>query len=202
MKKEMKMFLGVCLLTTLLVSCKKDDNVEISKKNFLKVGDTEYVLAKGTMENYGKDNQDAYYNGYNIDLYLVSKEISITTDSDGYLDLSGSEQTIYFEMFSSKGTEFDNGDYVFSTGNNIPIVTFDEGGYNLMYSIDEDEIEITSGKVTIEKNGNEYNITIACKDSSGKSITGFYKGELQYFNYENASKPSDLKFSKINKYKK
>lgn len=194
----MKLFLGLFLVSSLLSSCDKDDNDNgDTSKNYLKVGDTEYVLFKGAMENYGtNDNEDEEWNydGYNIDLSLASEGISITTNSYGEMNYSGSGQLLYFEMFSSKGNEFDSREYTFSSANNFPIGTFNDGEYSLAYTDDDDEwIEITSGEITISKSGSEYSITIACTDENDKSVTGFFKGSLQYFDNTTETKSASLK---------
>lgn len=206
MEKFMKLFCGLFLASILLLSCSKNEDDDVSQKNYLKIGETEYVLSKGTCENYGQmEDEEWQYDGYNLDLTLFSAGFTISTDSDGYMDALGSSQVIYFEMFSSKENEFDNRDYTFSSSEPYPVGTFDYGDFCISYS-DENEdnnyIEISSGKVTISKSDNIYSITIDCKSENGDKIKGFFKGTLQYFDYTVETKSSGMTASELSKRKR
>ena len=73
----------------------------------------------------------------------------------------------------------------FSSTAPYPTGTFDDGGYVIDYDTETgnsgDEDDIVSGKVSVSKDGSEYNITINCTSKNGKKITGFYKGTLRFF---------------------
>lgn len=207
MEKLVKLFMGLFLASSLLMSCNKDDeDNDVSPKNHLKIGETEYVLSKGTCENYGQMEDDAWqYDGYNLDLTLFSSDFTISTDSYGKLDASGSGQLIYFEMFSSKRNEFDSRDYTFSSSEPYSVGTFDYSNFSINYSVNNDDAElteITSGKVTISKSGSEYSITINCISENGESVTGFFKGSLQYFDYTVDTKSARMVSTKISKRRK
>lgn len=185
MKNLLKTFIGVFVLSTLIISCSNDDDMgSDSNKNYIKVGETVYELSTGAMENFGKyDNGIDKYDGYNICLTLVSKGVSLSGDEDGEMVITGSGQIFYFDMYTSKGSSFDDRDYNFDGIPPTQIGTFNDGACWLSWdeSEDGDWNDITSGKVTVSKNGNE--ITINCTDENGKNITGFYKGPLIYYDY-------------------
>jgi hypothetical protein len=188
MKNLFKTFTGAVLLGVLLTSCNKDDDNENPTKNYFKVDDITYEISSGVLENYGIDYA-GQYEGYNLDLNLVSKGIQVSEDDYGEMEVTGSGQIIYFEMFSSNGLSLDNGDYNFDGISPFPVGTFDYGDYAINWDEnDEDWIEISSGKVTVNKTGNEYEITINCTDENGANITGYYKGLLEYYNYDTESK--------------
>ncbi len=113
-----------------LGSCKKDDDTP--KKNHFKVGSTEYELATGAIENYGLWDEDG--DVYNIDLNLFSSNIIISQDEYGYMDVSGTGQTLYFEMLTTNGTSLDNGEYIFDTISPYPAGTFDYADYAINLS--------------------------------------------------------------------
>ncbi len=182
MEKFTKLFIGLFFVGSLLISCDKDKDND-SSGSYMKIGDTEYSLSQGTIENYGADT--GYYDGYNLDLYLFSDGFTVTTDEEGDMAVSGSGNVIYFETFSSQSDAFDNGDYVYDTIN-YTVKTFDYGDFCLDCSAESDNnnwIEMTGGTVNIQKSGDTYSITINCTSEDGTKIEGFYEGSLLYIDY-------------------
>ena len=195
MEKLIKLFCALFLASTMFISCDKDDDDE-NEKNHFTSGGKEYTLTQGAFENYGlTDTADLKHDGYNLDLVLLSDGFTISTDSVGDMDITGTGQYIYFELFTSKGTEFDSREYTYSESIPYPIGTFDYSEFNLNYSedIDDNEIEITSGKVTISKDGDMYSISIDCIDENNNAVTGFYKGTLKYYDYTVEEKSASTK---------
>ena len=192
-------------MSTLLIGCDKDDDDKTGTKNYLKIGDTEYDLSAGILENYGTDDDNSWHYGYNTDLTLYSAGLSLQIDEDDDYDVTGKGHGIYFEMFSNSGNSLNNGDYIFSSTEPYPIGTFAGGGYVINYDSENDDYEgegdIVSGKVSVSKSGSEYSITINCTDENGAKITGFYKGTLRYFDYTVDNKSANLKSTKTNKNK-
>lgn len=206
MKQSLKILLGFLLVGSMLVSCEKkddNDNGSESKTNYFMVGSDEYTLSAGVLENYGEaTDTDWEYDGYNIDLTLVSNGISVSLDSDGFIEAAGTGHLLYFEMFTTGAEQLDNGEFVYDE-NSLAIKTFDYADYALNYNVDsEDEseeekwVEIVSGKVTVNKTGANYSIDIDCKDDSGKVIKGNYTGTLLYSDVSDDMKASDLYKSK------
>jgi hypothetical protein len=60
-------------------------------------------------------------------------------DEEGNWELIGKGHGISFEMFSTAGNALDNEDYVFTTTEPFPIVTFDGGGYVINYDSENKE---------------------------------------------------------------
>jgi hypothetical protein len=176
--------IATVLISLLIASCEKEkETEEIKKTNHLKIGETEYTLSSGALENYGQD-EAGIYDVYNTDLTLFSDGITITNE-DGELVVSGSGQIIYFEMFSSTETSLDIGTYNLNI-QPFSLKTFDYADYMIGWNqtVDDDDwTEIASGEVTVNKNSNEYEITINCTDENGQKLTGFFKGTLSYYNY-------------------
>lgn len=199
MKNMMKLLIGVLVVSTVLISCKKDDDNEKETKNFLKIGETEYDLSAGILENYGTGDK-GWYNGYNTDLTLYSKGLSMELDGNDY-GMVGKGHLIYFEMFSTAGNVLDNKEYTFTSADVCPIGTFDEADYVINFDYEnfvfESYADIENGKVTVSVKGSEYSITINCTDKKGKKVTGFYKGTLRYFDMTKGKKSASGEPTKI-----
>lgn len=183
MKQIMKLLAAILLLSTLTISCSKDDKDDIAKtKNHFKVGDTEYELSAGFLEDFGTSD---WYKGYNTSLMLYSKGLKLLIDKDGNYKFDGKGDQIGFYMYSTTGVALDNRDYYFSDTEPTPIGTFDEGGYliNIDYKNETmgDRDDFAGGRVNVSKSGDEYTITIDCISDKGVKVSGFYKGKLQYF---------------------
>ena len=177
MKKNLLRFVLIAFSAVLLIGCRKDDDV--SQKNYLKIGYTEYKITSGIIENYGTGT---WHQGNNLDLTLVTEGMNIAVSGID-VSYSGNGKAIYFESFSSSSTYLDNGDYVYYSGANPPIKTFDEGLHAQMTnSVGGAETQINSGKFNVVRNADTYQITINCTDASGQAVTGYYKGTLKYVN--------------------
>jgi hypothetical protein len=196
MKKTLQVFLVLFAFSALLAGCKKD--ADTGRKNLIEYDGKEYALSLGFMENYGK-----YYEseGYNIDLTLMSSGFKIH-EANGEIDsVSGTGNAIYFEMFTTDSTELDSRIFTYDPEGTREAGTFDNGqvGINFNAQTQEGDIyNIAQGTVTVSLSGTEYEITIACKDVSGKDITGYFKGKLKYYNYGNM----DLKKTSSGKLRK
>ena len=181
----MKLLFAILFLSTLSISCSKDDKDDIAKtENYFKVGDAKYELSAGTLLNYGPDNYS--HDGYEIKLELFSKGLKLQIDKENYVNLGGKGHIIEFSMTSTTGEALDNGTYNFSSAEHIPIGKLVFGKYIMNLDF-ENETEYTvndiaGGKVTVSKNGNEYTIAIDCTSEKGANITGYYKGKLLYPN--------------------
>lgn len=187
MKNRIKLLTGILLSTTLLVRCNNDDVVDeitITKK-YLKIGDTEYSLSEGLIENHGTDDNNSWHIGYRTNLTLISEGISWQVQDGYYGNLLGKGHSVEFIMFSTTGNTLDNNDYVFSSAEPNSVGTFAYGAYVINYVFDPmnfDEADLfKSGTVSVSMKDNEYNITIDGLSTNGKTITGFYKGTLRYF---------------------
>jgi hypothetical protein len=184
MKNTIKLLTGVLLAVILFVSCQKDEVEKNETKNYFKVGDTEYNLSDGLLENSGVDGNNNWYDGYLTRLTLISDGLSWQILDGDYKNLLGQGDIIDFLMFSTTGNTLDNKDYLFSSAEPHSVGTFGDGAYIINYVFDPmnfDEADrFKSGTVSVSRRDNEYNITIDGLSTNGKTITGFYKGKLRY----------------------
>ena len=191
MKSLIKNIVGLLLILS-QISCGKDSDEPKSSGNYLKVENIEYDLSGGIFLNFGTQDHNSWsFNGYNIDLTLYSDGITLQTDEDGLPNLVGIGHGIFFEMFSSTGTGLDAREYYFSSTVPCLIGTFDSGRYAVNADAEfnpeidtGDTVEhsqFLNGRVSVTRNGDEYQFSIDCLAENGKRITGYYSGSLQYF---------------------
>ena len=189
------------LLTIGVLNFGCDKNNDIITKNYFKIGDVEYDMNIGILENYG---EDPWHDGFYADVTLFSDGFTLEPTSTGY-ELVGKGNALFFEMISTVGSELDNGVYRFSSANPLPVQTFRDGAFVVNFDIatvtyDEKE-QIVDGKVTVEKNGNKYNISIDCKASNGEPVQGYFSGILTYYDYtKDKSAKKSLKRKMFKKY--
>ncbi|HJX71136.1 MAG TPA: hypothetical protein VJ346_04270 [Bacteroidales bacterium] len=181
MKIEKKILTTVLFCLIILAGCKKDKD-EDSSDNYIKYDGKMYPVDKGVLENFG-DNDDGVYN---LDLSLISDGITLIESQGELTGATGTGNIIYFEMYTNSSTQLDNGNYEYNYLAEEP-GTFDEGWIGINYDFDDEEgdieLEIEDGTITVTKNGYVYEITISCTDDAAKSVTGYYKGTLKYYDY-------------------
>ncbi|MFC2086269.1 hypothetical protein ACFLQ9_00965 [Bacteroidota bacterium] len=196
MKNSIKVFVSVLVIFTLFISCSKDSS---NNKNYFKIGETEYALSSGYLRNYGRAVDGGYfqYDGYGIDLTLVSNGIYIITDENGRADLLGSGHVLYFDMYTDSPDGLDERDYNFDSTVPNSVGTFT--GYPVNFNDEGGEVlpDFTKGTVSVIRKRKDYEISIDCTDENGKSIIGFYKGTLQYFDYSTKKKSSRKRLKKV-----
>jgi hypothetical protein len=188
MKNLCTPFIAVLLISLFIAGCKKDKN-ETANNQFSYNG-TVFNLSQGFLENYGKSGTE----GYNIDLTLLSSSFTIHDKSGEVDSVSGTGDALYFEIFTSHADKLDVKDYTYDAAESGADGTFDQGeigmGFN-METLTGSAFNITGGKVSVTSVGTEYEITINCTASNGKSFTGYYKGPLKYYNYDKKKKSTE-----------
>ncbi len=189
MRNLVKVFTITFFSSILIVACHKDDKK--TTKNHFKVADKIISLSAGSIENWGMDTDTTdnwEYEGYNMDLAFFSTGLTLKTNQYGYLYLTGTGQILYFEILTTNGQGLDVGEYVYDpVADPSATGTFDYSDYTLLWKDNNNQDEwtdIVSGKITVNKNGDNYELTITCKDYDGLDVTGYFKGPLQYYNYE------------------
>jgi hypothetical protein len=194
MKKLFKLFIGIFVLSSLFIGCSDDDDQD--KNNELKVENAVYDLEDGLLINAGEDDGtlEVEWDGYWYMLALAS----FSTDTE---NVPAGQQVIVFNMFSSKATELDSGDYTFDLTSPFAVKTFTTSGYSVNFDPDiepedpddimENMVLIVSGTVSVSKNGTSYEIDANCKDLDGKTVKAYYKGTLGYFEFEDWMRDSN-----------
>ncbi|MCE7044135.1 hypothetical protein [Dyadobacter sp. CY312] len=160
-------------------------NNDIEPKNQVFNDGVSYELDKGAVIDYGRT--DGATQGYSLNLYLMSPEISILGKNGVPDSISGKGHLILFEMYSSTAKELAIGKYEFDATASTKEKSFGPARaiFNANYQTKTgDEYQIVSGYVIVSKRDNRYIIDFDCMDNRGKRMNGYYKGEIAYYNME------------------
>ena len=189
MKSIISTLAVIFLLCIAITGCKKDKND--TKKNVLKVDGTEYDISKGFLQYYGGNGSV-----YNIDLNLISSGITVHETLGLPDSASGIGHAIYFEMYTSSIDKLALGDYTYNFSSQAA-GSFDYADYILNWNLSQQHnptfIEITSGTVKVIKSGAEYELSFSGTDKNNKTISGYYKGSLTYYDQSQVKKSQMLK---------
>jgi hypothetical protein len=182
MKKNLNGLWILIALSTIIGGCKKDSKDE-DRSNAINYEGQEYSLSSGYLEYYGKV---AARESYNMDLTFLSSGLKIH-ETNGEIDsVYGIGNVLYFEIFTSDSNSLESRTYNFDPEETYAPGTFDNGVVGLdlnVLTFDGVYFPVVSGTVKVERNGDEYEVTVNCKNGTGKTITGYFKGPLKYYNY-------------------
>ena len=169
------------LIAISIVSCGSDDDSSSSTSGVLRIGDSEYSLRAGVIEDFGTFDGDLY----NFDITLVSSNISTV---DGELTTDETlVNFIYFELFTSTELDLEVGVYnLVDNFGDIADKTFvyAEVAENFNSTLDEENgtfAELTSGSINVISNGPTYEFEFNGEDTQGRVISGTYRGSLSGF---------------------
>lgn len=184
----------ICSLTIglLIFNCKKSITSVTPLKNAITYNGTEYDLNTGILEYYGK----LQGTGINFDLIFLSSGLVPVTNNGMVDSITGTGNGINFEIFSTGTTALNVGDYTFDASKTGTAGTFDFANTILNFNTVNQQgidLDMNGGKVTIKQNGSVYELTFNCTGVDGKSVTGYFKGSLQYYNNTGIAKSARLK---------
>jgi len=194
MKKLVVTMIGMLTMILLIVNCKKD---VIAPAGSITYNNTVYDLNSGFLEYYGTIQGT----GKNIDLTLISSGLVPVITNNQVDSIKGTGNGINFEIFTTNSTSLDVGDYTFDANKTGTPGTFDYANTILNFNTTTEQgidLDMNGGKVSIIKNGSEYELTFNCTGVDGKSVTGYYKGSLHY--YDNSSLTKSAKIKKHRKW--
>jgi hypothetical protein len=176
MKKINFALLSFLFITLMIAGCKKDDDENVS---YLQVNKDMYTLTHGNIEYFGK-YIDVYY--YAFDLLSPG----MTMDEHG--DWHNSGEGIWIKLISSENDGIATGIYEvssvaapFSITNIVYCPAFSD-------KITNDITPLTSGTVSVERNGKNYKIMLLGKDEDGKGIKAEFSGTLEITNVSTVKK--------------
>ena len=158
-------FKFIYILTFILmiaVTCRKDDD---DRKNSLTVYETEFLTPNGYLEIFSPE-QD----GGDFDIILTDGEY--IADSAYYYNWN---TFVCFDLKSVSTTELTSGEYVYNSGW-LPGSFY--YSFISMYSTAGVSFDITDGTVSVEKTGDDYEISYDVTIGSSTRVTGFFKGPL------------------------
>jgi hypothetical protein len=183
----------ICLITIglIIVACTKS-GVTPEMKNSITYNNTEYIINGGVLEYWGKIQGT----GYNIDLTLISSGLTPVVTNGQVDSITGTGSGINFEIFTTDSLSYDVRDYTFDAAQSGSPGTFDYA--NAIFNFNTvtqagTTLDIAGGKVTIISKDPVYELSFKCTATDGKSVTGYYKGNLQYYNMSHPTKAGILK---------
>jgi hypothetical protein len=179
MMNKKKILTLVLLPLVIFAGCKKDKDGD-SPNNYIKYEGKTYTINQGILENYGEEDEGVY----NLDLTLFSSGINLIVSEGEIVGATGKGNVIYFEMFTTSETQLDAGTYEFDYYSE-EAGTFDDGEILINYDAEDYQADIDQyinhGTVTVAKSGDIYEIRINCTDEDDKSVTGYFKGTLTWY---------------------
>jgi hypothetical protein len=162
---------GLLFFGLLFTGCKK----EAEKVNYLQVSDGTFEITHGSLEYYGVS-----VNGYDIGMNLFTS--GITVDGEGYWSNSGT--VIWLEFISTASDGISSGSYVFSTS--LAAFTIRNISYCVSWvsgSSSNEWVYLSSGNVSIVRNGNNYEINLKGIDSNGKVVKTNFTGDFEMYDF-------------------
>ena len=175
--KILKSILLLAFVACSLISCKDDDDsgsVPGSGTWSFNYDGSTFILDKGSLIDFGGTG-----NSFNFDITLVSSGFSF----DEFGDINGSGESVYFELWTDQESGLKNGTYDYNTSSQtdftfsigeVGVGCNDNGTCTFQDSAD-------SGTVTINRSGNNYDISFNITTSTGEVITASYDGSLRSF---------------------
>jgi len=189
MKNLKTLILALISISIVFAGCKKDEEND-APKNQMTIDGTEYELSQGVIENYGVWQSSE---GYNFDVTLLTSGITIHVVNDIIDSLSGIGSGVVFELYSYDSTNLASEIYDLDKDGNGTPGTFTYGSVAIDYNVGTQqgtEKEFTEGILNVARDGENFQLSFECKTEDGTTVTGYYDGVLQAFDY------SDFKPSK------
>ena len=120
-------------------------------------------------------------NGFEYYFDLASEGISY--NPSGYFLGSGSY--LEFNVVSSSSDGIASGDYVFDDSGTFPAFSYYSGSHCLDWAESSAYtlVSITSGTLSVTRNGSYYEISFKGVDSDGEKVTAYYKGSSIFYNW-------------------
>ncbi len=175
---------ALSILSISLSSCKKEETPEPEVKNTFIYDGTETLLGSGSIFDFGNETADGSitYTNYNHDIELYTDGLTIVDAANG--ELSGIGNKIYLEFWSGS-PKLATALYTFKAGAYDENLKISSGDFAINYDGTKNEAEkwpaIVSGTVNVNNFGEDnYEITVDCIDETGKKITAYYNGNLNY----------------------
>jgi hypothetical protein len=171
--------LSLILATTTLNSCKKEDDTQEQLKNSFTYEDETYLIANSLFAYYD-NNSSVYahdlliYNGFTI--HSVNNKLEEVTGTGTGIEI--------VSIYTNSATELSPGKYVYSNEEFQPY-TFNNSGVAINYNNETHtgtNYILTGGEINISKEGNEYVMNYTFTDQNGNSLSGYYKGTVDYYN--------------------
>jgi len=179
MKLLQNSLLGLVIIILVFSGCKKNEKESV---NYLQVGDTTIYLSDGNKLYFGQTSD----NTYNFDIELVSSNIALSTNPNGFPVYTGKGTYLSFEVFTSSSSSLANGEYTFFfDGNTSPAGTYEGCKYSseFVYETDYNYQIITEGILTVKNIKGGMELSFVGETAQGEDVKMYYKGALNYYEF-------------------
>ncbi len=182
MKQTLNQAFAVILIISLLVaSCKKD---ETTPANTFKYNNKESAIGTAFAGQLGQISKGSY--GYYV--LFLENTLKVHFVDSSIDSLSGIGDLLQIAMVSSDSTGIKPGVYNYSSGETPTFNPF-TFGYESALLINYDDnsdaqstaLYFNGGKITVAKNGDNYEFTFSINTTVNSTITGFYKGPIAVY---------------------
>ena len=179
MKKHYLLILSIFTVFA-ITSCSSDDDsgsnsngTNASSDSYLEIEGDNYQLRSGVIEDYGEGSNETF----NFDITLIST--NVTSINGEFIPEGDSYTGIYFELWSDNSSDLAEGTYSYSNSEDGFTYTYSEIHKDISTDTFTGEyIDITSGELEVNKNGNNYEFTFTGTTFDGDDISMYYSGSL------------------------
>jgi len=181
----------IAMLFIALSACKKDDK---ETKNFFKYNNKETLIGTVYGGHLGESSTSGVYGTF---LYIMEKTITLHQNSFTGDSLSGTGDIMILTFLSNDPASLKPGEYTYSVSSDPFIAnTFGyQSGLLVNYntsSIDPPTgLDLGGGKITVKKNGEDYEFTFNINTNVHSVITGYYKGKIIFADLTGGKKSSE-----------
>jgi len=183
MKIRTTLIAVIALVIFTLSACDKDEK---AKKNSFKYNNKEAEIGTVIGIAYGQTEVNGVYW---IAMEYLEKSFTVFYEN-GYPDsLAGKGDVLLLTFLSNKEAEITPGEYTVKPSNDASKAFTIDGdeetgliiGFDITNENDPPYVEISGGKVTVAKNGDEYEFTFNLSTNVNSTVTGYYKGKPVIF---------------------
>lgn len=183
MKLRTTLIAAIALVTITFSACDKDKD---EKKNSFKYNNKEAEIGTAMAFAYGQTEVNGVYW---IAMEFLEKSFTVFYANDYPDSLAGKGDALLLTFLSNKEAEITSGEYTIKPSDDPSKVFTIDGdeetgliiGFDAASDDDPAYVEINGGKVTVAKNGDEYEFTFNLSTTVNSTITGYYKGKPKFF---------------------
>jgi hypothetical protein len=177
--------ISLLLIFVIFVSCKKEEK-EV-QQNAFRYNSKEAEIGTALGIKYGVTTSPGVYA---INMIFFEKTIIVHSLTNFPDSASGTGDALFLTLLTNNETEVTPGEYTLIPSVGVPkafvIDGNDDTGLLVNYDISHGGggyayLDISSGKVTVTKNGDTYEFTFNLNTTVNSTITGFYKGKVEIF---------------------
>lgn len=172
----------------LFAGCKKD---ETDPPNSYKYNEKESLIGTAFAGNLGELSAGSY--GYYV--YFLENTLTVNYANSAPDGISGIGDYLLIAMVSSDSAGIKAGEYTYSSSETTtnPNTFGYESGLLIDYNGSDDSylglMLFNGGRITVNKNSDEYEFNFSISTSVNSTITGFYKGKIAIYAFDPSKKP-------------